>query len=302
MKIARRYTTEGQDPFAAFTFSPRSSRIVNPNGSVVFEMKDLLAPESWSQVAVDILAQKYFRRAGVPAEVERVPEPGVPAWMQRSHPKAGDRCAGQETDARQVFRRLAGCWTYWGWKGGYFKAETDARAFHDEVCHMLAAQMAAPNSPQWSNTGLHWAYGIDGPAQGHFRVAPSTGKVVRSTSAYEFPAPHACFIQSVKDDLVNDGGIMNLWVREARIFKYGSGCTSGDSRIYVEGDGFLPIRDLFVRLRDQGRLVQDFDGKGRFIDITDLGLQTLSVDPETGVYGLDRIEKVWQYDVAAEDK
>jgi ribonucleoside-diphosphate reductase alpha chain len=302
MQIRRRYTTEGQDPFAGLPFVPRASRIANPDGSVVFEMKDLLAPEPWSQVAVDILAQKYFRRAGVPARTERVPEEGVPEWLQRSRPAAGDTETGQETDARQVFRRLAGCWTYWGWKGGYFSSEADARAFFDEVCFMLAAQLAAPNSPQWFNTGLHWAYGIDGPPQGHYRVDPETKEVARSTSAYEHPSLHACFIQSVKDDLVNDGGIMDLWVREARIFKYGSGCTSGDSRVYVEGSGFLPIRDLFNRLRDEGRPVHDFDGKGRYVEVADIGLQTLSVDPETGVYQLDRIDRVWQYDVAAEDK
>src|SRR6184192_1378489 len=142
MHIPRRYTALGQDPFAAFKFVPRTSRIVNPYGSVVFEMKDLLAPEGWSQVAVDILAQKYFRKAGVPQASARVPEDGVPAWLQRSVP-AGDARTAQETDARQVFRRLAGCWTYWGWKGGYFTTEGDARAFHDEVCHMLAAQQAA---------------------------------------------------------------------------------------------------------------------------------------------------------------
>jgi ribonucleoside-diphosphate reductase alpha chain len=302
MQITRRYTAEGRDPFAAFTFVKRTSRIVNPDGSVVFEMKDLLAPEHWSQVAVDILAQKYFRRAGLPARAERVAEEGVPEWLRRSVPATGDPRNAQETDARQVFRRLAGCWTYWGWKGGYFSSEADARAFHDEVCHMLAAQMAAPNSPQWFNTGLFWAYGIDGPPQGHYRVDPQTKQVVRSTSAYEHPAPHACFIQAVQDDLVNEGGIMDLWVREARIFKYGSGCTSGDSRIYVEGSGFLPIRDLFVRFRDAGRLVRDFDGKGRYINIADASLRTLSVNPETGAYELDLIEKVWEYDVAAEDK
>src|SRR4051794_35581335 len=247
-------------------------------------MKDLLAPEGWSQVAVDILAQKYFRKAGVPARTERVPEEGVPEWIRRSVPAEGDPRAGQETDARQVFRRLAGCWTYWGWKGGYFSTEADARAFHDEVCHMLAAQMAAPNSPQWFNTGLYWAYGIDGPAQGHYRVDPATGEVKRSTTAYEHPAPHACFIQAVQDDLVNEGGIMDLGVREARIFKYGSGCTAGDSRIYVEGYGFEPIRNLFARFRDAGRPVQDFDGKGRYIDTAGDGLYTLSVDPQTGEY------------------
>jgi ribonucleoside-diphosphate reductase alpha chain len=236
MQITRRYTTAGQDPFASLPFVPRTSRIVNPDGSVVFEMKDLLAPEGWSQVAVDVLAQKYFRKAGMPVRSERVPEPGVPPWLQRSVPVAGDPRIAQETDARQVFRRLAGCWTYWGWKGGYFSSEDDARAFHDEICYMLATQMAAPNSPQWFNTGLHWAYGIDGPAQGHYRVDPSEGRIVRSTSAYEHPSVHACFIQSVNDDLVNDGGIMDLWVREARIFKYGSGTGSCFSPLRAEGE------------------------------------------------------------------
>jgi adenosylcobalamin-dependent ribonucleoside-diphosphate reductase len=236
MQITRRYTVEGQDPFAAFTFLPRTSRIVNPDGTAVFEMKDLLAPEGWSQVAVDILAQKYFRKAGIADRNERVAEEGVPEWLQRSVPVAGEPTTGQETDARQVFRRLAGCWAYWGWKGKYFSTEADARAFYDETCHMLAAQMAAPNSPQWFNTGLFWAYGIDGPAQGHYRVDPATGEVVRSTSAYEHPAPHACFIQSVRDDLVNEGGIMDLWVREARIFKYGSGTGSNFSSLRGEGE------------------------------------------------------------------
>src|SRR5207244_2968101 len=160
------------------------------------------------------LAQKYFRKAGVPAQMEHVAEMGVPMWLQRSRPVAKDACAEQETDARQVFRRLAGCWTYWGWKGSYFSSETDARAFFDESCYMLAPQLAAPNSPQWFNTGLHWAYGIEGPPQGHYYVDPHSNTVVRSTSAYERPAPHACFIQSISDDLVNEGGIMDLWVRE----------------------------------------------------------------------------------------
>ena len=208
MEISRRYTTAGADPFAAFSFVKRTSRIANPDGTVVFEMKDLLAPEGWSQVAVDILAQKYFRKAGVPVNNRRVAEEGVPEWLQRSEPVDGDPRNAQETDARQVFRRLAGCWTYWGWKGGYFSSEGDARAFYDEVCHMLAAQMAAPNSPQWFNTGLHWAYGIDGPAQGHYRVDPKTNEVVRSTSAYEHPAPHACLPY---DELVNtDRGLIPI--------------------------------------------------------------------------------------------
>ncbi len=235
MKIVRRFTREGEDPCASVVFTSRSSRIVNPDGSVVFEMKDIAVPESWSQVAVDVLAQKYFRRAGVPSKTERVAETGVPEWLRRCIPADGAAFGG-ETNSRQVFHRLAGCWTYWGWKGGYFSTEADARAFYDETVYMLATQMAAPNSPQWFNTGLHWAYGIEGPPQGHFYVDPDTRQVRRSTSAYERPAPHACFIQSVADDLVNEGGIMDLWVREARIFKYGSGTGSDFSSLRGEGE------------------------------------------------------------------
>ncbi|OWK18473.1 hypothetical protein AJ88_05490 [Mesorhizobium amorphae CCBAU 01583] len=143
---------------------------------------------------------------------------------------------GSEIDARQVFDRLAGTWTYWGWKGGYFKSEDDARTFRDELAYMLATQRVAPNSPQWFNTGLHWAYGIDGPSQGHFYVDPFTGKLTKSKSSYEHPQPHACFIQGVQDDLVNEGGIMDLWVREARLFKYGSGTGSNFSFLRGEGE------------------------------------------------------------------
>src|SRR5260370_1202775 len=235
MHIHRRFTREGVDPLAPVPFAPRTSRIVSPDGSVVFEMKDIQVPESWSQVAVDVVAQKYFRKAGVPLQTERVAEPGIPEWLRRHCPMHNSEM-GAETDARQVFRRLAGCWTYWGWKGGYFSSEADARAFYDETIYMLAAQLASPNSPQWFNTGLHWAYGIEGPPQGHFFVDPKSKQVVRSTSAYERPAPHACFIQSISDDLVNEGGIMDLWVREARIFKYGSGTGTNFSQIRGEGE------------------------------------------------------------------
>jgi ribonucleoside-diphosphate reductase alpha chain len=235
MQIPRRFTISGQDAFASIKFTSRTSRIVNPDGTVVFEMKDIQVPDGWSQVAVDILAQKYFRKAGVPTNIDKIAEPGVPVWLQRGNAAANAKSAG-ETDARQVFRRLAGCWTYWGWMGGYFSSEADALAFFDESCYMLAMQMAAPNSPQWFNTGLHWAYGIEGPPQGHYYVEAKTGAMTRATSAYERPAPHACFIQSINDDLVNDGGIMDLWVREARIFKYGSGTGSNFSNLRGEGE------------------------------------------------------------------
>jgi ribonucleoside-diphosphate reductase alpha chain len=219
------------------------SEIRNPDGSIVFRLADIDVPEDWSQVAADILAQKYFRKAGIPAALKPVEENTVPSWLWRKVADESvlarlepDRRFTHERSAKEVFHRLAGTWTYWGWKGGYFDTEADARAFYDEHCYMLARQMCAPNSPQWFNTGLHWAYGIDGPAQGHFYVDFTTGKLVQSESAYEHPQPHACFIQSVADDLVNEGGIMDLWVREARLFKYGSGTGSNFSKLRGDGE------------------------------------------------------------------
>ena len=236
MQIERRFTSAARDPFEGIAFTSRDSRIVNPDGSVVFEAAGAQMPAGWSQVAVDIMAQKYFRKRGVPASLERVPEEGVPEWLWRSRPAPEADASGGESDARQVFSRLAGTWSYWGWKQGYFDTEEDARAFHDELCYMMARQFAAPNSPQWFNTGLHWAYGIDGPPQGHWYVDPESGEAAPSTSAYERPQPHACFIQSVADDLVGEGGIMDLWTREARLFKYGSGTGSNFSHIRGEDE------------------------------------------------------------------
>src|SRR5215469_866676 len=224
MRIRRHFTVEGHSPYENIAFRVARSEIRNPDGSVVFAQDGIEVPECWSQVAADVLAQKYFRKAGVPRGLKSVPEEGVPEflWRKESDPRSGRETTG-EYSAKQVFDRLAGTWTYWGWKGGYFDSDKDAKAFYDELCHMLAAQKAAPNSPQWFNTGLHRAYGIDGPSQGHYYVDFRTGRLTKSSSAYEHPQPHACFIQSVKDDLVNEGGIMDLWSREARLFKYGSG-------------------------------------------------------------------------------
>ena len=243
MKFERRFTTAGKDPYASLEFRFASSEIKNPDGTVVFRAENIEVPVQFSQVATDIMAQKYFRKAGVPAQLKTVEESAVPSWLWCSVPDEAalaelpeeERFSG-ENSAKQVFNRLAGTWTYWGWKGGYFSDEEDARTYYDEMCYMLAAQMAAPNSPQWFNTGMHWAYGIDGPSQGHHYVDYKTGKLTRSASAYEHPQPHACFIQSVSDDLVNEGGIMDLWVREARLFKYGSGTGSNFSRIRGEGE------------------------------------------------------------------
>ncbi len=236
MRVERRFTTEGQDAYAGIPFRTATSEIRNPDGSVVFQAKDIEVPADWSQVACDILAQKYFRKAGIPTALKPVEEHDVPSFLWRKAPASADTPTSGETSARQVFDRLAGTWAYWGWKGGYFDTEADASAFHDELRHMLARQMAAPNSPQWFNTGIHWAYGIDGPSQGHFYVDFRTGQLTRSESAYEHPQPHACFIQSVADDLVNEGGIMDLWVREARLFKYGSGTGTNFSRLRGENE------------------------------------------------------------------
>ena len=243
MRIERRYTKAHSSPYGEIAFRTATSEIKNPDGSIVFRLEGIEVPDAWSQVAADVLAQKYFRKAGVPARLKRVEENAVPSWLWRSVPDEAALAELPEAErfvseitACQVFDRLAGCWTYWGWKGRYFTSEEDAHAFHDELRFMLAAQMCAPNSPQWFNTGLHWAYGIDGPGQGHFYVDYETGKLTSSASAYEHPQPHACFIQGVQDDLVNEGGIMDLWVREARLFKYGSGTGSNFSRLRGEGE------------------------------------------------------------------
>jgi ribonucleoside-diphosphate reductase alpha chain len=224
-------------------FRAADSEIRNPDGTIVFRQSNIDVPAEWSPVAADVLAQKYFRRAGVARHLVRIAESDVPEWLWRSAPDESalaalpaDQRYGGESSARQVFHRMAGAWTYWGWKGGYFDTEQDARTFYDELCFMLAAQICAPNSPQWFNTGLHWAYGIDGPGQGHWFVDHRDGIAHPSTSSYERPQPHACFIQSVSDDLVNEGGIMDLWVREARLFKYGSGTGSNFSRLRGEGE------------------------------------------------------------------
>lgn len=243
MKIKRVFTAIGEDAYRDIRFVETKSEIRNTDGSIVYQHDAVEVPDSWSQVAADVLAQKYFRKAGVPARVQPVPEANVPAFLWRSIPDeealaelpGGDRY-GSESSAKQVFDRMAGAWTYWGWNSGYFSSEQDAEAYYDELRYMLASQKAAPNSPQWFNTGLHWAYGIDGAGQGHYYFNTDTGRLTKSKSAYERPQPHACFIQSVADDLVNEGGIMDLWLREARLFKFGSGTGTNFSNLRSENE------------------------------------------------------------------
>ncbi len=226
MKVQRIFSKKGV-PYENLRFVSRHCEIRNTDGSVVFNMDNVMVPEGWSQVATEIIAHKYFRRAGVPL----VDENNKPVLDENSKQKTGS-----ENDSRQVFHRLAGCWRHWGEKFGYFDSAEDAEAFYDETVYMLAHQMAAPNSPQWFNTGLHFAYGISGPSQGHFYIDPETKKLTASQNAYERPQPHACFIQSVTDDLVNEGGIMDLWTKEARLFKYGSGTGSNFSAVRGRGE------------------------------------------------------------------
>ncbi len=210
LKFSRLFTKENKSAYDLFKYEKRSSVIRNPNGDEVFNMQDVEVPKEWSQVATDILAQKYFRRTGVPKE---------------------DGTLGAETSIKEVAHRMANCWMKWGSDYGYFHSDKDAKIFYDELAYMIVGQYAAPNSPQWFNTGLHSSYGITGKPQGHYYVDPKTEKLTKSTSAYERPQPHACFILSVGDDLVGNGGIMDLWVREARIFKYGSGVGTNFSSI-----------------------------------------------------------------------
>jgi len=226
LKVTRKYTSKG-DPYKGIVWEKRTSKIANPDGSVVFEMDDVEIPSTWSQVATDIMVSKYFRKAGVPQ---------VDAEGNVVKDENGDVVLGSETSSRQVFDRLAETWRHWGETTGYFATKDDAQAFEDELKYMLATQMAAPNSPQWFNTGLNHKYDLTGPAQGFWYVDPKTGELVEADDSYSRPQPHACFIQSIDDDLVNEGGIMDLWVKEARLFKFGSGTGTNFSHLRGEGE------------------------------------------------------------------
>jgi ribonucleoside-diphosphate reductase alpha chain len=248
----RKFTKKGQGPYQGIEWAARKSEIRNPDGKAVFHMEGAIVPSSWSQIATDIIAQKYFRKAGVPEDKAMA----WTAFVPKSQREGAISGQGGETDARQVFHRLAYTWTEWGKGAGYFDSEEDSSAFYDELCYMLAHQMAAPNSPQWFNTGLHAVYGIEGPAQGHYYVDPSSGEVTKSSSAYARPQPHACFILDIEDDLVNEGGIMDLVTREARLFKYGSGTGSNFSKVRasresLSGGGISSGLLSFLKIADR---------------------------------------------------
>ena len=230
MKIQRFYTKGRKQLFSDSDFRKAHVSLRRPDGTLVFSQDDVEVPAHWSATACDILVQKYFRHRGVPDVCEAIQEDGIPTWLCASRAAQG-ASVGPETSVRQVLHRLAGCWTYWGWKTGYFQREKDAKIFYEELVYMLFYQCAAPNSPQWFNTGLHWAYGIEGPAQGHYALDLKSKQIIQCSSAYERPQPHACFIQSVSDTLLEPGGIVQLWEKEARLFKYGSGTGTNFSRL-----------------------------------------------------------------------
>ena len=247
MKITRRFTTAGHDVWESVEWSSRTTKITNADGSVVFEKNNTQISLQWSQLATDIRVSKYFRKAGVP----QINEDGTPELNDDGQP-----VTGPEHSARQVIHRLVGCWRSWGESHGYFDTTEDAESFYDELCWMMLHQVSAPNSPQWFNTGLNWAYGISGPSQGHFISDPETGTVTLADDAYTHPQPHACFIQSVSDDLVNEGGIMDLWTREARLFKYGSGTGSNFSALRgsdepLSGGGMSSGLMSFLKIGDR---------------------------------------------------
>jgi adenosylcobalamin-dependent ribonucleoside-diphosphate reductase len=247
LKVKRQFTRAGQNPFDAFDYQTLPSAVTDSSGNLVGELIHVEVPVGWSQLAADILAQQYLRKTGVPL------------------PKGK---SGGETSVKQVVNRMVSCWRFYGETNGYFATEADASAFQDELTHMLLAQMAAPNSPQWFNTGLFHSYGIKGKEQGHFYVNPTDGKLHKSRGAYERPQPHACYILSVEDELLGEGGIMDLLEREARIFKYGSGVGTNFSALrgkgeVLEGGGYSSGVMSFLKVSDRAAATMKSGGNTR---------------------------------------
>ena len=202
ISFGRFFTKPGIHPLDEIKYVKRSSVITNPDGSVVFKMENVEVPESWSQLATDIIVSKYFRKAGVPG-------------------------TGTEVSARQVVTRIAHAVRTSGEKlGGYFKTPADAQVFEEELLHLLIQQKCAFNSPVWFNCGLD-LYGIQGGG-GNFYWDPVTDTIKQTTDSYSSPQCSACFIQSVDDSLMS---IFDLIKNEARLFKYGSGTGTNFSKL-----------------------------------------------------------------------
>jgi len=276
LAIKRVFTTFGRDLYADINWMKRRSEIKSRDGkTIVFAMDDLLVPEGWSQVAVDIAADKYLRKAGVGAN------------------------DGPERSIRQMIDRVVNAIATSGVaQGGYFMTEADAETFRAELTHLLVYQKAAFNSPVWFNVGLFEAYGIKGSANGLWAWNEKTQQVEEMQSSYVRPQSSACFIQAISDDLMD---IADFVKREMRLFKFGSGCASGDSLIFTTEHGLVSLRDVFHALSD-GRHESNFDGKGHFVDVADAGVSTIALDVASAAFALDGIDKVWRYDVSKDDQ
>jgi len=232
LKIENYFSKPGKHPFEEIKWAWRESKISNPDGSTVFQFDAVEVPESWSQLATDILASKYLRRRGV-----------------RKNPEDLD----YENSAKQVVSRISKSIRQYGEKlGGYFSTPEDASRFEMEICALLIQQIAAFNSPVWFNCGLFETYGIEGQP-GSFYWSPATDRIEPTKNAYENHQCSACFIQSVKDDLM---GIFDLMKYEARLFKYGSGSGSNFSQLRskyekLSGGGYSSGLISFLRVFDR---------------------------------------------------
>ncbi len=226
--LSRRFTQQGISPFDEVLWEKRSSVISEPDGTVVFEMRDIEVPKKWSQLATDIIVSKYFRKAGVPG-------------------------TGHETSVRQVIYRVAHTLRTAGEEDGYFTTVEDADIFEAELTHLLLTQKGAFNSPVWFNCGLHHEYGIEGSG-GNWSWNAQSGRIEETTNAYSSPQCSACFIQSVDDDLMS---IFDLAKNEARLFKYGSGTGTNFSKIRgrqekLSGGGTSSGLMSFLEVLDKG--------------------------------------------------
>ncbi len=215
LTISRRYTKPGEDVFSTVTWDKRTTTIADEKGNVISQISDIEVPSSWTQLATDIMAYKYFRKAGVPTK------------------------EGRETSVRQPIIRIAHTIADFGEKFGYFSTKEDRMTFEEELMHLLLYQKAAFNSPVWFNCGLYHQYGIEGQG-GSFYWDFKEDKVLETSSAYRNPQCSACFILSVKDTLP---AIFDLIKTESHIFKYGSGA----------GANFSPLRSKHEKISGGGK-------------------------------------------------
>lgn len=210
LKFERLFTKDLSGPYEGVHWEQRSSQIQYAGGKTSSQI-GIRAPSGWSQIAVDIMAQKYACKAKV--------HEGLP-----------------ERDIERIINRVVDCWAHWGEQMNYFETKEMKAIFSDELKYMMIHQMASPNSPQWFNTGLYHSYALRGDCQGHYYYDQESSQVVELEGAYERPQAHACFIQSVEDNLMGPQGITELWKSETRLFKFGSGTGTNFSKLRGKGE------------------------------------------------------------------